>query len=135
MLEGMLLMLLALGGAGRETAAAVPSGPSADAVAGVWRGTWTATEAPVPVEAILIPPSEKGGQLTAVLATGTGRARRTARMTGTLDADGARLMLPGGGTLRLAAASGSRLIGIARGGVSGGLGPGDGTLELSRVRR
>jgi hypothetical protein len=132
MLEGMLLLLLALGGAGREPAAAVPSAASAG-LGGVWRGTWTAAETPVPVEAIVLP-AGKDGQLTAVLVTGTGRARRLARASGTLDADGARLMLAGGGTVRLAAASASRLVGIARG-VGSGLGPGDGTLELSRVRR
>jgi hypothetical protein len=136
MLEGMLLLLLALGGNTAESpAAAVPSAASADTVVGVWRGTW-ATQglaSSVPVEAIVTAPS-KGGQVWALVATGVGRARSTTRVTGRLEPDGARFTLPGGGTLRLAATSSSRLIGIVKG-AGVGLTPGDGTLELARVRR
>ena len=136
MLEGMLLLLLALGGDTAESpAAAVPSAASADTVVGVWRGTWArqGLESSVPVEAIVTVPS-KGGQVWAVVATGAGRARSMTRVTGRLEADGARFTLPGGGTLRLAATSPSRLIGIVKG-AGAGLTPGDGTLELARVRR
>jgi len=136
MLEGMLLLLLAVGGGpAGSPAAAVPSAASGDIVVGVWRGTWAAqgAESSVPVEAIVTAPA-KGGQVWALVATGIGRARATTRVIGRLEADGARFTLPGGGTLRLAATSSSRLIGIVKG-AAVGLTPGDGTLELVRVRR
>jgi hypothetical protein len=136
MLEGMLLLLLALGGGGREPAAAVPSAATPGTVVGVWRGTWSTpgATAPVPVEAI-VTAAAGDGRMVALLATGAGRARRTTRLTGRGEPDGAQFTLPGGGTLRLAAASPSRLIGLARGMPSRGALPGDGTLELARVRR
>lgn len=136
MLEGMLLLLLALGGGtAGSPAAALPSAAAADTVIGVWRGTWAGQglESSMPVEAIVIGQSN-GDQVSALVATGAGRARSTTRMTGRLEPDGARFTLPGGGTLRLAATSSSRLIGIVKG-AGVGLTPGDGTLELARVRR
>src|SRR5439155_1196940 len=72
MLEGMLLMLLSLGGGKAPSpAATVPAATTADTVVGVWRGTWAAQDAEdrVPVEAILTAPS-KEGQMLALLATG-----------------------------------------------------------------
>ena len=137
MLEGMLLLLLALGGGNPGSpSASVASAATAEPVAGVWRGTWETPGAdkPVPVEAIVSAPS-KEGRLLAVFATGTGRAKRATRVTGHLEPDGARFALPGGGTLRLAAASASRLIGVVRGVETQSPTPGDGTLELARVRR
>jgi len=137
MLEGLLLLLLALGGGhGHSPAAAVPSGAAPDPVVGIWRGTWATPVAdkPVPVEAIVTSPS-KDGKVIAVFATGTGRTKRVARVTGRLEPDGALFVLPGGGTLRVAAASASRLVGVAKGGGAQGPIPGDGTLELARVRR
>jgi hypothetical protein len=137
MLEGMLLLLLALGGGtGPSPAAAVPSAATPDGVVGVWRGTWATPsgEQPLPVEAIVTAPS-KDGQLLALIATGLGRARRLTRVMGHVEADGARFVIPGGGSLRLAAASGSRLVGIVNGAGAEGPTPGDGTLELARVRR
>ena len=73
--------------------------------------------------------------MLALLATGAGRARRTTRITGRLELDGVRFALPGGGSLRLAAASASRLIGVVKGVSKPASVPGDGTLELTRVRR
>jgi hypothetical protein len=137
MLEGMLLMLLALGGGqGRSPAAAVPSAATAAPIVGIWRGTWTSegAEKPVPVEAIVTAPS-KNGQVGAAFSTGTGRTKRTTRVMGRLDPDGARFALPGGGSLRLAAASASRLIGVVKGTAAESPTSGDGTLELARVRR
>jgi hypothetical protein len=137
MLEGMLLLLLTLGGGtANSPAAAVSSLDSPDAVVGVWRGTWATSSAgkPVSVEAIVTPPS-KDGQVLALVATGVGQSRRTTRVTGRIESDGARFMMPGGGTLRLAAASASRLIGIVKDARADGPTPGDGTLELARVRR
>jgi hypothetical protein len=136
MLEGMLLMLLALGGNGGSPAASTPSLAVPDPVVGVWRGTWTAQgeEHPILVEAIVTPPA-KDGQLQALVATGAGHLRRLTRVIGRVEADGARFTLPGGGTLRLAAGSASRLIGVVKGAAISGPMPGDGTLELARVRR
>jgi hypothetical protein len=137
MLEGMLLLLLALGGGqAGPPAAAIPSGSTPDAVVGIWRGTWATQGADnrVPVEAIVTAPS-KEGQVLALVATGVGRARRMTRIIGRLEPDGARFTLPGGGSLRLAAGSASRLIGIVKGAAADGPTPGDGTLELARVRR
>lgn len=133
----MLLLLLALGGGQTGSpAAAVPTNGTPDAIVGVWRGTWatSASGGPVPVEAIVTPPS-KDGQVVALLATGIGRARRTTRVSGELESDGARFLLPGGGHLRLAAGSASHLIGVVKGAGLDGPTPGDGTLELARVRR
>src|SRR5262249_60611929 len=103
MLEGMLLMLLALSGGNGSPAAAMPSQTGPDPVVGIWRGTWTTQGAndPVPVEAIVTPPS-KDGQLLALVATGIGRLRHITRVIGRVEADGARFTLPGGGSLRLA---------------------------------
>jgi hypothetical protein len=137
MLEGMLLMLLAVGGGNAPSpAAAVPAATSAEAVVGIWRGTWAAQDAEhaVPVEAI-VTGSSKEGQLLALLATGAGRARRMTRLTGQLEPDGVRFALPGGGSLRLAVASASRIIGVVKGTRPQAAMPGDGTLELARVRR
>jgi hypothetical protein len=137
MLEGMLLLLLALGGGnGGSPAAALPSPATPGPVVGVWRGTWTAQarDAPIPVEAIVTAPS-KDGQVQALVATGAGRLRRLTQVVGRLEADGARFTLPGGGSLRLAAGSASRLIGVVKGAADNGPMPGDGTLELARVRR
>jgi hypothetical protein len=137
MMEGMLLLLLALGGGnGGSPAAAVPSAATPDPVVGVWRGMWTAQggDTPVPVEAIVTAPS-KNGQVQALVATGAGRLRRFTRVVGRAEADGARFTLPGGGSLRLAAGSPSRLVGVVRGAATDGPTPGDGTLELVRVRR
>jgi hypothetical protein len=136
MLEGMLLMLLALGGVNGSPAAAMPSQMGPDPVVGIWRGTWTTqgADGPVPVEAIVTPPS-KDGQLLALVATRVGRLRHITRVIGRVEADGARFTLPGGGSLRVAAGSASRLIGVVKGAAVGGPTPGDGTLELTRVRR
>src|SRR5262245_26403880 len=136
MLEGMLLMLLALGGSNGSPAAAMPSQTGPDPVVGIWRGTWTTHGAddPVSVDAIVTAPS-KDGRLQALVATGVGRLRRITRVIGRVEADGARFTLPGGGSLRLAAGSASRLIGVVKGAAVGGPTPGDGTLELARVRR
>jgi hypothetical protein len=136
MLEGMLLMLLALGGNGGSPAASMPSLAAPDPVVGVWRGTWTAQggDNPVPVEAIVTAPS-KDGRLQALVATGVGRLRRMTPVIGRVEADGARFTLPGGGSLRLAAGSASRLIGVVKGAADNASMPGDGTLELARVRR
>jgi hypothetical protein len=137
MLEGMLLMLLTLGGGqGPSPAAAVPAATTSDAVVGVWRGTWAAQDAEhrVPVEAIVTAPS-KEGQMLALLVTGAGRTRRMTRITGQREPEGARFALPGGGSLRLAAASASRLIGVVKGPGPQAATLGDGTLELARVRR
>jgi hypothetical protein len=137
MLEGMLLLLLAIGGNGASPAAAVASPPMADPLVGVWRGSWTAQggDSPVPVEAIVTGPSARDGQVLALVATGAGRLRRLTRVTGRVESDGARFTLPGGGSLRLATGSASRLIGIVKGAAVDGPMPGDGTLELARVRR
>src|SRR5260370_16932490 len=106
----MLLMLLGLGGGNTGSASAsVASAATADPVVGVWRGTWKTPGAdkPVPVEAIVSAPS-KEGRLLAVVATGTGRAKRATRVTGRLEPDRARFPLPAGGTLRLPAPPPSR---------------------------
>jgi len=136
MLEGMLLLLLTLGGGPGSPAAAMPSQTGPDPIVGVWRGTWTAqgVHNGVLAEAIVIAPS-KDGQLQALVATGVGRLRRMTRVVGRVEADGARFALPGGGSLRLAAGSASRLIGVVKGAAEDGPTPGDGTLELARVRR
>jgi hypothetical protein len=137
MLEGMLLLLLALGGGeGASPAAAVPSATTSGPVVGVWRGTWTTqgTDTRVPVEAIVMPPS-KDGAVQGLVATGAGRLRHLTRIVGHVEANGARFTLPGGGSLRLAAGSASRMVGVVRGAAADGPTPGDGTLELARVHR
>jgi hypothetical protein len=139
MMESMLLMLLALGGGGTAPAASPGFAATpgvATPVTGVWRGTWLSTDgrAPVPVEAVLAPGKEPG-TLIAVVASGRGAARRTARLSGRYEHDGARLVLPRGGALRLSAAGVSRLIGEVKGSGATGFIPGDGALELTRVRR
>ena len=132
----MLLLLLAVGAGNGSPSAALPSSTGPEPVVGVWRGTWTAqsVESPVPVEAI-VTASAKDGQMQALVATGIGRLRRITRVIGRLEADGAWFTLPGGGRLRLAAGSASRLIGVVTGAAVNGPMPGDGTLELARVRR
>lgn len=137
MLEGFLLLLLAVGGGTTTSpAASGASAPTPDAVVGVWRGTWAtpSAEKAVPVEAIVTAPS-KDGHLWGLVVTGVGLTRRITRLSGRVDADGARFGLPGGGTLRLAAASASRVVGVVNGTRAVGWMPGDGTLELARVRR
>lgn len=139
MMETMLLLLLALGGRDGGPAASPGFAPSTGAVApvtGVWRGTWLATggREPVPVDAVLA--SGRGaGTLVAIVIAGVGRERRTARLSGRYESDGARLALPAGGALRLYAGSAGRLVGEVRGGGPAAFVPGDGALELTRVRR
>jgi hypothetical protein len=139
MMESMLLLLLALGGGNGSPAAsphfAPPPGIAAP-VTGVWRGKWVAPGdgAPVPVEAVLAPGKDTGS-LIGLVVSGLGRERRIARLSGRYDSDGARLALPSGGALRLIAESATRLIGEVKIGSAAGLLPGDGALELSRVRR
>ena len=132
----MLLLLLAVGAGNGSSAAALPSQTGPDPVVGIWRGTWTAqgAESPVPVEAIVTVPA-KDGQLQALMATGIGPVRRITRVIGRLEGDGAWFTLPGGGRLRLAVGSASRLIGVVKGAAVNGPTPGDGILELARVRR
>ena len=141
MMESMLLLLLALGGG--ESVAASPhftSPPGVTApVTGVWRGTWVARgtlddHAPVPVEAVLAP-GKDAGTLIGLVVSGLGRERRTARLAGAYDRNGAKLALASGGGLRLILESATRLVGEVQVGSAGGFLPGDGSLELSRVRR
>lgn len=135
----MLLLLLALGGA-TGSASASPgfaSGTQAAAqVTGVWRGTWLPPDGhpPLPVEAVLAPGRERG-TLIAIVVSGAGRERRSARLSGRYDGDGARLTLPRGGAVRLRADGRTRLVGEVKGGDAAGFVPGDGALELTRVRR
>lgn len=138
MLETLLLLLLALGGDGTSPAASPGLAPSpgvAAPVTGVWRGTWLGPGAgPVPVEAVLARGTEKG-TVIAVVVAGTGRERKTARLSGRYDSDGTHLTLPSGGALRLSAESAGHLVGEVTGSGPAGLLPGDGALELTRVRR
>jgi len=139
MMESMLLLLLALSGGGGSPAAsphlAPPPGVAAP-MTGVWRGQWLApgATAPVPVEAVLAP-GKDSGTLIGLAMSGLGRERRFARLTGRYDSDGARLALPSGGALRLFAESATRLVGDVKIGAAAGFLPGDGALELGRVRR
>jgi hypothetical protein len=142
MMETMLLLVLALGG-GNESSAASPRLAAVPGVAapdtGVWRGTWVAPgepgdHAPIPVEAVLAPGRDTG-TLIGLVVSGLGRERRTARLAGRYDNDGARLALPSGGALRLIAESATRLVGEVKVGSAAGFLPGDGALELTRVRR
>lgn len=139
MMESMLLLLLALGGGTGSVAASpgfAPGTQVAAPVTGIWRGSWLPPDGhpPVPVEALLAPGKERG-TLIAVVVSGTGRERRSARLSGRYDSDGARLALPKGGALRLSADGQSRLVGEVKGGDAAGFVPGDGALELTRVRR
>ena len=139
MMESMLLLLLALGGGTGSPSASpglAPGMQAAAPVTGVWRGTWVAQDgqAPVPVEAVLALGKERG-TLIAIVIAGAGRARRIARLSGLYDSDGARLTLPSGGALRLSVQGQGRLVGEVKGGAAAGFVPGDGALELSRVRR
>lgn len=137
MMETVLLLLLALGGGTSPAASpgllAAPG--AARPVTGVWRGSWLGLDgrASVPVDAVLAPGKE-GGTLIAVLIGGTGRQRRSARLMGRYEPEGVRLTLPSGGALWLNVASESRLVGEVKGGAAGFV-PGDGALELNRVRR
>ena len=139
MMETMLLLLLALGGGNGSPAASPQLAPAAGIVSpvtGVWRGTWSAPgDRPrVPVEAVLAPGKDRG-TLIGLVVSGFGRERRMARLAGRYDNDGARLTLPSGGALRLSIEGGTRLVGdVSVGGATGFL-PGDGAVELSRVRR
>jgi hypothetical protein len=139
MMETMLLLLLALGGGNGSPAAsphfASPPGVAAP-VTGVWRGKWIALgqASPVPVEAVLAPGKENG-TLIGLVVSGLGRDRRIARLSGRYDSDGARLALPSGGALRLIAESETRLVGEVKIGGAAGFLPGDGAVELTRVRR
>jgi hypothetical protein len=136
MLEGLLLLLLSIGGHNGAPAAAVESATSPAAITGVWRGTWQAPEGAdrVPIEAVV--QSVTGdGRISAWLVRGEGASKRTLRLLGKLGQDGARFEVPGGGALRLSAFSASRLVGDIRGIRAGGPFPGDGLLDLARVRR
>jgi hypothetical protein len=136
MLESMLLLLLALGGSGSPAASPALAPGTPPAMTGVWRGTWVsaANKPPIPVEAVLAAGKE-AGSLVGVVVSGAGRDRRTARLSGRYDSSGAQLSLPSGGALRLSADGRGRLIGEVTGGSSAGFGPGEGALELTRVRR
>ena len=139
MMETMLLLLLALGGGTGSASASpgfAPGTQTAASVTGVWRGTWLPPDgrAPVPVEAVLAPGRERGTLIGLVVA-GAGRERRSARLSGRYDRDGARLTLPRGGAVRLSADGQTRLVGEVKGGETAGFVPGDGALELTRVRR
>jgi hypothetical protein len=90
--------------------------------------------APVPIEAVLAPGKDTGS-IIGLVVSGFGRERRFARLAGRYDSDGAKLALPAGGALRLIAESATRLVGEVKIGSAAGLLPGDGALELSRVRR
>ena len=89
---------------------------------------------PVPVEAVFAP-GKGAGTLIGLMVSGIGRERRTARLTGRYENDGAMLALPAGGALRLIAQGASRLVGEVKVGGATGVVPGDGAVELSRVRR
>jgi hypothetical protein len=139
MMESMLLLLLALGGGNGSPSAsphlAPPPGAVSD-ITGVWRGKWVAPgdRPSVPVEAVLAP-GKHAGSLIGLVVSGIGRERRSARLAGSYDNDGAKLALPSGGALRLMAAGAAKLIGEIRIEGAAGLVPGDGAVELTRVRR
>jgi hypothetical protein len=139
MMETMLLLVLALGGGNGSPAASphlTPPPGVVSPVTGVWRGTWTAAAdgPPVPVEAVLAP-GKDAGSLIGLVVSGVGRERRTARLAGSYGNDCVKLALPAGGALRLIAESATRLVGELKVGSAGGLVPGDGAVELTRVRR
>src|SRR5438034_447183 len=77
MLEGLLLMLLAIGGTEGSPAAGVLSASPPSAVVGVWRGSWAASgnQDRVPIEAVLQTVGGQG-QVAALVDSGTGGARR-----------------------------------------------------------
>ena len=134
----MLLLVLALGGNGSPAASphfAPPPGV-ASPMTGVWRGKWVdpGDRAPVPVEAVLAP-GRDSGTLVGLVVSGLGRERRTARLAGRYDSNGARLALPSGGALELSVESATRLVGEVKVGGAAGFVPGDGAVELTRVRR
>ena len=139
MMETMLLLLLALGGGNGSPAASPhltsPSGVVIP-VTGVWRGKWVPPggRPPVPVEAVLAP-GKDSGSLIGLIVSGVGSDRRIARLAGRYDSDGAKLALPSGGSLRLFAESATRLVGDVKIGAAAGFIPGDGAVELGRVRR
>lgn len=139
MMETLLLLLLALGGGNAAPAASPQLAATAGVatpVTGVWRGKWAAPgDRPVvPVEAVLAPGKETG-TLIGLLVSGIGRDRRTVRLAGRYDNDGARFTLPSGGALRLIAEGTTRLVGEVKIGGAAGFMPGDGAVELTRVRR
>jgi hypothetical protein len=136
MIESLLLLLLAVGGGGGTPAASPALAPAAVPVTGVWRGSWHPADGrqSLPVEAV-VAAGRQPGSLIAVLVSGTGHDRRTARLSGRYEADGAHLLLPTGGALRLTPDSNGRLIGDIKGGGAAAFIPGDGALELTRVRR
>jgi hypothetical protein len=139
MMETLLLLLLALGGGNGLPSASPHLAPPPGAVSpitGVWRGKWVppGDRPPVPVEAVLAP-GKDAGSLIGLLVSGSGRERRSARLAGSYDNDGARLALPSGGALRLIAESPTRLVGEVKVGGAAGFVPGDGAVELTRVRR
>jgi hypothetical protein len=139
MMESMLLLLLALGGGGGSPAASPHLAPPPGVVSpvtGVWRGRWVAPgdRPPVPFEAVLAP-GKGTGTLIGLVVSGIGRERRIARLAGSYDNDCARLALPSGGALRLMAQSATRLVGEITVGSAAGFVPGDGAVELTRVRR
>jgi hypothetical protein len=139
MMETMLLLLLVLGGGNASPSASPQFAPppgAATPVTGVWRGQWldSGDRPPVPVEAVFAPGKE-AGTLIGLAVSGIGRDRRIARLTGRYENDGAILTLRSGGALRLIAQSATRLVGEVKIGGAAGFVPGDGALELSRVRR
>ena len=139
MMETMLLLVLALGGGHGSPAASPQYAPPPGVVSpvtGVWRGKWVppGDRPPVTVEAVFAP-GKDAGTLIGLVVSGIGRERRSARLAGNYDNDGARLALPSGGALRLIAHSATRLIGEIKVGGAVGFVPGDGVVELTRVRR
>jgi hypothetical protein len=139
MMETMLLLLLALGGGNGSPSASpqLASPPSVStSVSGVWRGRWVAPgeRPPVPIEAVFAPGKDTG-TLIGLVVSGIGRDRRSARLAGRYENDGATLALPTGGALRLIMQGATRLVGEVKIGGAAGFVPGDGALELSRVRR
>jgi hypothetical protein len=138
MVDSLLLLLLALGGREGAPAASPGLAPATAAVApvtGIWRGNWLGRggRTPLPVDAVLAP-GKASGTLIAVIVAGIGRERRSARLSGQYEPHGAHLALPSGGAVRLNLDRG-RLVGEVTGSVASGLVPGDGVLELDRVRR
>jgi len=139
MMETMLLLVLALGGGNGAPSASphfVPPPGVESPLTGVWRGKWVASgdRPPVPVEAVLAPGRDPG-TLVGLAVSGIGRERRTARLAGSFDNHGAKLALPSGGALQLIPESATRLVGEIKVGGAAGFVPGDGAVELTRVRR
>jgi hypothetical protein len=136
MIESVLLLLLTLGGGGSPAASPGLTPGATAPITGVWRGTLTPSgdRQPIPVEAVLAP-GKQAGTVIGLVVYGAGRERRTSRLSGRYDSDGAQLALPSGVALQLSADGRGRLIGGVKGGGAAGFGPGDGALELTRVRR